>query len=86
MNTLAKKDIKEQKAINKAVKDQKKSVEKQRLEKDQLAGTLSPELLATLDSKDVSGDSSVDTILEDYLGDPSYADIEKYINARRKKP
>ena len=36
LKTLAKKDIKEQKAINKAVDDQKKSVEKQRLE-EQLA-------------------------------------------------
>ena len=83
---MASKDIKEQKAINKAVEDQKTAVDNQRQENEQLAkdAGLSDDLLALLNAKDVSTDDNVQTVIIEYAGDPLASKIEEYILSRRK--
>jgi hypothetical protein len=84
LKTLAKKDIKEQKAINKAVEDQKKSVEKQRQEQVRLGGALTNDLISTLDAEDYSSEESVEAIKSKYSSQSLFSAIEDYIDGQRK--
>ena len=80
VTNVAKKDIKEQKAINKAVEGQQNAVEEKRKAAEQLKGDLSQTLIAILESADISTAENVAALKAQYANDPQQNVIVDFID------